>query len=83
MASFERIYPRRARAAKVMRATVVLRCQLLWNRRVNKCDVIQVTPSGYDFGRAKLNASPDFVIEPPKQHGRVIRRSLIQIQLNF
>jgi protein TonB len=80
----EPIYYSPERAAQLKESgSATIRCELLSNRHVRNCRVVNESPKGYGFGRAALAASRDFVINPPKFNGQVIQSSHMDITLNF
>jgi len=79
---FATVYPERARQLRVG-GSATIRCELSWNRHVRNCRLIGEKPKGYGFGRAVLAASRNFVINPPKLNGEVVRNSPIDIRLEF
>lgn len=78
---FLRFYPERASRRRIQ-GKAVLQCLATADGRMSHCDVIAEDPVGYDFGKAAVQLSTLFGIDPAECDGHLAGATVL-IPINF
>lgn len=73
------------RAARIDRVSgeVLLACRVQPTKRVTSCRVLRETPGNYGFGRAAVDASVTFRVNPPRRNDSDDTRTWVAIPVSF